>query len=141
MLTTTSHRQELIAEFALLALHDQIRRQGRYDYGCGQRTAELRRRRLFLRERGAAELVELTPSVLIREPDPAVLLAAFERVAVPRMRRAGSYRSSAWMTVLYRLAKDCGCELLEDRETLERENGRPVDVDTAVEVYTSRRRI
>lgn len=135
--------RELVAEYAVLALHDVERARGRYDYGAGQRTAELRRRRLFLRERGAAELVELPPAELAHELEPAELLAAFERVGIPRMRRAGRMRSAAWDAVLYRLATVYGVEplLLHDREELERENGHAVHVEVALEVYRDRKGI
>jgi hypothetical protein len=138
---STSRRQELVAEFAVLSLHDQIRRQHGYDYGAGQRRSELRNRRWFLQSRGAGELIAVPLSELLAALEPAELLAAFERVALPRMRRAGRYRSSSWYSVLHRLATvyDVGPLLLPDRDELAEQNGHYVHVEVELELYTDRR--
>ena len=82
----SSRRQELVAEYALLDLYDDLRVSAGHDYGAGQRVAELRRRRRLLEERGAFELVHT--SDLWLELDPQELVDAFARVGRRRLERA-----------------------------------------------------
>lgn len=73
--------RELQAEFIVLATFDQLREGAGHDYGAGQRVAELRRRRLHLREHGFHAELQVDDFM------PAELHAAFFRVGVPRLRR------------------------------------------------------
>jgi hypothetical protein len=73
----------LLAEYAVLELFDDLREHAGHDYGCGQRGAELRRRRLALRDRGFD--VELDRGLLELGHDE--LVEAFERIGRPRLRR------------------------------------------------------
>lgn len=66
--------RKLAAELWILETYDALR-SGWYDYGAGQRAAELSRRR--------RELVD----VELDEPTPLELVEAFERVGRPRLRR------------------------------------------------------
>lgn len=95
----TNHRRrvrELAAELEVLDLYDALR-SGWFDYGGGQRAAELSRRRReldaaadtalhFDRDSAATSRFEYLDELDVAG-DPTELLAAFERVARPRMRR------------------------------------------------------
>ncbi len=70
-----------LAELELLASYDAMRERAGFDYGCGHRARELRRRRRELEARG----------IDTREPDTvslAELGEAWRRIAIPRYRRA-----------------------------------------------------
>ena len=75
--------RELRAEYAVLEQYDELRNRAGDDYGCGQRYAELRRRRWKLEELGAA-----TPGWELDTPTADELALAFERVGRPRLTRA-----------------------------------------------------
>jgi len=81
--------QHLAAELALLHEYDAVRQAKGYDFGCGQRGAELIRRRreleleLKLAGPSSADIYALERSVTRAE-----LLAAFQRIGKSRLRRA-----------------------------------------------------
>jgi hypothetical protein len=79
-------RMQLVAEFAVLNAYDELRRRAGYDYGNGQRVAELNRRRRFLVSRGAGELVDRDDLLEVLSAEE--LVDAFERVGRPRLERA-----------------------------------------------------
>lgn len=85
---------ELAAERAVLHAFDLKRRAAGHDYGCGQRWRELVRRQRELESRCVTS--SRSAYELERDASPAELLAAFERVARPRIRRieAEDYRRS-----------------------------------------------
>lgn len=80
--------RRLAAELEVLEQYD-ARRQGWYDFGGGQRYAELSRRRRELQSLERVELVMLGSSAteLDFELTADELLAAYERVGRPRLER------------------------------------------------------
>jgi hypothetical protein len=80
-----AHR--LCAELAVLVEYDRVRTAKRHDYGCGQRSAELMRRRRELQALGVdgAILYRYRPDEYVSKDE---LAAAFERVGRPKLRRA-----------------------------------------------------
>lgn len=103
MNTTDTQRAEL-AELYVLETYDSIRTALGHDYGCGQRAAELSRRRRALTLRSS-----------VVEPSRDDITAAFERVGRPRLKRvlqedyrrttpASSRTARAWKYV----GRNCG---------------------------------
>lgn len=90
MSSTTQDRQAKLAELEILERYDAMRERAGYDYGSGQRGAELMRRRREL-DVEAPVYGESRRGVTMQE-----LAAAFERVGRPRMARVAKegYRSN-----------------------------------------------
>lgn len=84
---------QLVAELAVLGEYDSARSRMGHDYGSGQRNSEFARRIRELRARGVEPAVIDQPSDFT---EPALFVAAFEKIGVAKMRRAESetYRSS-----------------------------------------------
>jgi hypothetical protein len=119
--------RELVAEYLLLDLYDDIRIGAGHDYGCGQRHAELRRRRHFLEGRGVDPSESLAS---LESVAPAELADAFARVGRPRLAQArrgfgGTARTPA------------SVRTIETWERVERFVARRVTADARLEAVRS----
>lgn len=81
-MSAPSYRAEL-AELAVLTEYDRVRQRRGHDFGCGQRGAELMRRRRALREKYGLDVYSALATVTLAE-----LAQAWARVGAPRLRRA-----------------------------------------------------
>lgn len=102
-----------LAEYVLLSAYDFEREFLFHDYGKGQRSNELRRRRIELGDAPALYNVELD------DADPAELAAAFQRIGVPRIERI-EYRET------YRRSTPSSTRTVRAWRTIERRVNRRV---------------
>lgn len=86
--------RQLVAELTILDEYDRTRSRQGHDFGCGQRGAELGRRRHELAHRLGIHVGDFSLAASVREASPAELISAWKRVGEPRQRRARneSYR-------------------------------------------------
>lgn len=77
--------RRLRAELHVLERYDVFRSCAGHDYGCGQRAAELGRRR---RELESLELGMPTEAPTLEAPRESELAEAWKAVGAPRLRRA-----------------------------------------------------
>lgn len=79
------NRRRLAAELVVIEAFDAVRQAAGHDYGCGQRGAELMRRRAALEAAGLSARNLREPELV--PPTELELELAFAKIGRPRMRR------------------------------------------------------